>query len=71
MKKSILLVITAISIISSFMITGCRKEHCYDCEKNVGGLDESKITVIGEEEKQTWESRGYHCVDNGAKKKKK
>lgn len=72
MKKSILLLITAISIATSFALAGCKKERCYDCEKNAGSqINYSFVVAIGEEEKDKWEALGYKCDYNGDKMKKK
>lgn len=53
--KKFLVVLAAIALIS------CKKEKCYECEKNVGQADEAHWSVCGDDDHNRATQAGYSC----------
>lgn len=71
MKKNLLVLITGLFVVASVLLASCKKEHCYECEKNAGQPDYVHVVAVGEDQKSTYEAQGLTCTDNGQKKRVK
>lgn len=63
MKKTIFIALVSIALTVLVMSPGCKKDKCYECEKNVGQTDEAHWDVCGEDQHQQAIDMQYHCTE--------
>lgn len=62
-KITIILALLFVTVAAVSGLTGCKKNQCYECSKNVGQTDEGHWNMCDEENHDRAVSMGYTCTE--------